>query len=206
MKIVGIVGGIASGKSVVSALLHELGGIVLDADRVAHDVLQLQDVQQELLARWGPKIVDHQGNIDRKQVSQQIFTMSAEPAVCNQTEQERQFLEQLLHPRIRKQFEQEIHKLKNQGESLVILDAPLLLEAGWGAICDEILFVGCPLHIRLQRALQRGWTKQQFLARERAQWPIDKKRDASTFQIDNSVGPPDLLVKILQDWLEGRYA
>ena len=186
MHILGIVGGIASGKSTVSAALDELGAVVLDADRAAHEVLQYDDVRQALVTRWGPEILDGEGQVNRKTVARRIFSSNPENSARPETESDLQFLEQTIHPRIRQQFEQKIDRLARQGVAAVVIDAPLLLEAGWATICSDILFVDCPVETRLARALHRGWTKQQFLEREAAQWPIERKRCASTVQIDNS--------------------
>jgi dephospho-CoA kinase len=206
MHILGIVGGIASGKSAVSAALDELGAVVLNADSAAHEVLQQEDVKRALVTRWGSEILAGQGQVDRNAVARRIFSTKQGNSTRVETERDRQFLEQTIHPRIRQQFQREIERLARQGEAVAVIDAPLLLEAGWGVACNDILFVDCPAEIRLKRALQRGWTKQQFLEREAAQWPIEEKRRASTVQIDNSGNSRAQLVKSVRRLWDSKWA
>ena len=206
MHILGIVGGIASGKSVVSTTLEELGAVVLDADKVAHEVLQHHDVRQALVTRWGTEILDGQGQIDRKAVAKRIFSNTQQGSARDEAERNRHFLEQTMHPRIHQQFRQEIDQLERQGVKIAVIDAPLLLEAGWGTLCDDILFVDCPTETRLERALKRGWTKRQFLEREAAQWPIEKKQRGSTLRIDNSGNSRTQLVESVRRLWASKWA
>ena len=206
MHILGIVGGIASGKSVVSTTLEELGAVVLDADKAAHEVLQYHDVRQALVARWGSEILDGQGQIDREVVARHIFPNTEEGSAGEEAERNRHFLEKTVHPHIRQQFRQQIDRLERRGVTNVVIDAPLLLEAGWGAICDDILFVDCPAETRVERALKRDWTKRQFLEREAAQWPIEKKQSASTLRIDNSSNSRSQLVESVRRLWDSKWA
>ncbi len=206
MHILGIVGGIACGKSVVSSTLEELGAVVLDADKAAHDVLQQEEIRQALVARWGQEILTDRGQIDRTAVARRIFSNSrAEPARTTAASN-RRFLERTIHPRVRQQFQQEIERLDQQGVAVVVIDAPLLLEAGWGENCDDIVFVDCPVEIRLERALKRGWTKRQFLEREAAQWSIEEKQRSSTLRIDNSGNSKATLAESVRRLWDSRWA
>ena len=209
MQILGIVGGIACGKSVVSAALKELGAAVLDADGAAHQVLQHPEVRQILVTRWGPEILDKEGEVSRKAVASHVFSNARESSAGNRADRERRFLEQIIHPRVRQQFQQEIDLLDKQGVEVAVIDAPLLLEAGWATICDTILFVDCPRETRLERALKRGWSKEQFLEREAAQWPIEKKQQTATLRLDNSGQSMKPLVESVRqlwnrNWASGR--
>lgn len=198
MHILGIVGGIASGKSAVSAALGELGATVLDADQAAHAVLQQEEVKQTLLRRWGEEILDAAGQVDRTAVAKHVFANSPESAA------ERQFLEQTIHPRIRRHFESQIDNLARRGAPAVVVDAPLLLEAGWGNLCDDVIFVDCNEQTRLERASRRGWTKTEFRQREAAQMPIPEKRRKATVEIDNS-GTPESLLRAVRDLWNSRW-
>jgi len=180
MKILGLTGGIASGKSAVAAELAALGAVVLDADQAAHEAINLPTVQQTLVDRWGENVLRPDGEIDRATVAQRVFSE-------DQTDRsELQFLEETLHPRIREQFEAELAKLTADGTAVAVIDAPLLLEAGWGNLCDGLIFVDSPRADRLRRASLRNWTEQEFAKREACQMPIAEKRQRSTHTLANS--------------------
>ena len=179
MRILGIVGGIASGKSAVSAELAALGAAVLDADQAAHEIIDSPSVKQVLVDRWGKGILADSGNINRQAVAEQVFSSNPD------SESELEFLEKTLHPQIRKKFEAEIDRLAKNGTPAAVIDAPLLLEAGWESICDGVIFVDTPRDIRQKRATQRGWSEEDFALREQAQMPIEKKKSKSTHIIAN---------------------
>jgi dephospho-CoA kinase len=100
---------------------------------------------------------------------------------------EREFLEKLTHPRIQMRMQQELAKAQaaDPPPKMVVLDAALLFEAGWENLCDRVLFVDAPRDIRLERAVSRGWSAEQFAAREAAQMPVDVKRRRSDLLIRN---------------------
>jgi dephospho-CoA kinase len=179
MLILGLVGGIASGKSVVASCFRDLGAVVLDADRAGHEVLREPDVIVALKARWGDRILDASGQVSRREVAKIVF--------AREDAEERKFLEQLTHPRIQMRLQQELTKVQaaHPPPRVVVLDAALLFEAGWEKLCDKVLFVDAPRDLRLERAVSRGWSAEQFAAREAAQMPVDEKRRRSDLLIRN---------------------
>ena len=179
MLTLGLVGGIASGKSQVAHCLHDLGAVVLDADRAGHDVLREPDVIAALKNRWGDKILEASGQISRRAVAKIVFAAG--------NEAEKQFLEQLTHPRIQMRLQQEMLRAQSLSPPprAIVLDAALLFEAGWNGLCDKILFVDAPRDVRLERAVARGWSAEQFAAREAAQLPIEEKRSRADIVIRN---------------------
>src|SRR4051812_20788223 len=157
MKTIGVVGGVASGKSLASQMLVELGAPVLDADRAGHTVLAKDpDVRKALHERWGDAILTSSGDVDRAAIAQRVFAADKSGTA------DLKFLECLLHPRIRTELSQLRDKLGAEGKLAAVLDAPLLLEAGWGPLCDFMLFVDVPVELRLERAKGRGWSKSEF--------------------------------------------
>ena len=181
MKIIGILGGVASGKSLVAEEFRRLGAKVLDADQVGHEVLREPEVIQAALKRWGDAILAENGQINRSNVAKIVF---APPPYGPG---ELAFLEQLTHPRIGHRLQQEIARLRQSRDvEVVILDAPVLLKAGWDKFCDHILFLEAPRDLRLDRARERGWSDANFAAREAAQEPLETKRAAASHVIDNS--------------------
>jgi dephospho-CoA kinase len=198
MKTIGLVGGVASGKSRVGQELAELGAGLLDADRTGHAVLANDtDVHVALRKRWGDEIFSADGSVNRAMVAQRVFGDS-ETEVAD-----RQFLEDLLHPRIRYRLEAERREWLAAGRPAVVLDAPLLLEAGWGPMCDVVLMVDAKRETRLTRARNRGWSEAQFDEREAAQWPIVKKRQSADVVINND-GTEDELRRSVRDFWK-RY-
>lgn len=195
MKIIGVVGGIASGKSLVSQTLVELGAGLLDADRTGHDLLTAdREVRDAALNRWGDSILTANGTIDRSAIAKKVFDPSHDGAA------DREFLEQLLHPRIRKRMLQLRERFDGEGKLAAVLDAPLLLEAGWGALCDIILYVDVEREMRWERARRRGWTAAEFARREAAQWPLKRKQSAAHVVITNNGTEAELKAAVQDFW------
>jgi dephospho-CoA kinase len=197
MKTIGIVGGIASGKSLVSQQLADLGAGVLDADRATKDLLaDDSDVRNAVIARWGEAILAQSGKINRHAIAERVFADTA--AGCA----DRKFLENLLHPRIRTLLHEQRRQFADEGRPAVVLDAPLLLEAGWGPMCDVILFVDTPRNARVAHAKSRGWSEAEFDRREASQWPVDRKRLAATVVLSNSGTVDELRAEVARVWKE----
>lgn len=196
MLTIGLTGGVASGKSLAAKYFEELGAEVLDADRTGHEVLLDPEVRQVLVKRWGTEVVASSGEVNRVEVAKRVF---GDSAAANA---ERQFLEQLLHPRIRERLELERAEHGMQGRQVFVLDAPLLLEAGWDSVCDVVVFVEAPREVREARALARGWSAEQFVQREAAQWPVEKKRYSSDWVLRNDSSPEELRTRVNEIWLD----
>jgi dephospho-CoA kinase len=180
MIILGLVGGIASGKSLVANILRDMGAVVLDADQAGHYVLRQPEVIEELKKRWGDKILDAKGQVNRREVARIVFGQG--------NEGELKFLEQLTHPRIEELLQTELEAIRELAEPppVVVIDAPLLFEAGWDKYCDKVLYVDAPRDVRLERAVARGWSTEQFAAREASQMPLIDKASRSHIVIRNA--------------------
>jgi dephospho-CoA kinase len=194
MRTIGLVGGVASGKSLVAKMLVELGAGLLDADRTGHEVLKEDQVKTALRERWGDEVFTDGGEVDRQAVAARVFGSSEE------ARENRRFLEGLLHPRIRQRLEQQRREYASAGRPAVVVDAPLLLEAGWGPMCDIIVFIDVPREKRLARARQRGWTESAFAYREAAQMPVEEKRRAAHVVIPNDSSESELRRAVEQFW------
>ena len=180
--VIGLVGGIASGKSFVGRLLENLGAQRIDADLLGHEVLILKEVRERLVQIWGPNILNDQGEVDRAKIGRLVFGNS-----FNSVAQRKQ-LEAIVHPRIRSLAFERISAIRSWPEVplAIVLDAPLLIEAGWEPMCDFILFIDSPREERIHRATARGWTESHFADREASQIPLDEKRSRATHFLDNS--------------------
>lgn len=171
--VIGLVGGIAAGKSAVANLFVARGFEHLDADAVARAVADLPAVVTAVAAAFGPGVVVA-GRLDRANLGQQVF---ADPAA-------RRRLEAILHPYILAALDERLAAAKAAGRP-ALLDAPLLFETGLDHRCDHVVFVDAPLTVRQQRAATRGWAPGELERREAAQLPLTTKRERATTALDN---------------------
>jgi dephospho-CoA kinase len=180
--VIGLTGGVASGKSAVAALLAQRGRAVIDADKVGHLVLDLADVQQKLVDRFGSDIMIRDDGSD--QLPPRVDRRALGAIVFSDPEA-RRALEAIVHPLMRARFAQSIDQAHKNGQTPV-LDAALLFEAGWNELCDVVVYVDAPRRERARRAAaNRGWSTEVFEARERAQWPCEEKRSRADVVIRN---------------------
>jgi dephospho-CoA kinase len=185
--IIGIVGGVGSGKSTVAGMLRDLGCVVADSDQYARDALRDPVIKPQLIDWWSRDILDGEsGEVDRKKVATIVF---AEPA-------QRRRLESLTHPWIERRRRAVFAAAPAEAKALVI-DAPLLLEAGLAKECDAILFIDAPPDVRSRRVTDnRGWSQSQWNAREAAQMPLDEKRQMADHVVVNGGDLNDLRVTV----------
>jgi len=179
MKILGLLGGVASGKSLVSRQLAELGAVVLDADRAGHEALRLPSTEAAARQRWGDAVFGPDGHIDRSRLARIVFAPPPDGP------SERKFLEELTHPEIGRRLTAQA-EAKKADSPLAVLDAALILEAGWDKLCNYLAFIDVPKEVRAARALLRGWTDEDFSAREAAQESLHSKRTRADVIIDNT--------------------
>jgi len=194
MKVIGILGGVASGKTLVAGELARLGAGLLDADRAAHEVLRMPDIEAAARERWGGDIFGPEGRIDRGRLARIVF---ADPPAGPR---ERKYLEQLTHPEIGRLLAREAERLEAAGRAVAVLDAALLLESGWDKLCDMLLFIEAPRGLRLARALERGWSEADFAAREGAQESLGAKRESADVVLDNSGSAEQTRAQVERFW------
>jgi dephospho-CoA kinase len=175
---VGLTGGIASGKSTVAAMLRELDCPVLDADTLGHELLeQGQDAYNEVVREYGKEILDTYGNVDRSKLGQIIFADA----------QKRVRLNQILHPRILDVVRKWFAALAQAGgPELAVVEAALIIEAGYNKELDQVIVCWCPAEQQLQRLVERGLTAEQAQLRIAAQMPMEEKRRLGDETIDCS--------------------
>ena len=191
---VGVIGGIGAGKSVVAAAMGRRGAAVIDADRVGHEVLARPDVAADLSRWWGPRVVRPDGSVDRRSVAGIVFT---DPA-------ERRRLEGLVFPLIGRRVEAMIADADaDPAVRFVALDAAVLLEAGWGHVCERVVYVDAPTEARLARlAARNGWSPAEVAAREAAQMPATERAARADVVLTND-GPSDGLQDRVDHLLSG---
>lgn len=177
--IIGIVGGIGSGKSKVASELAALGCAVLDADAIGHELLDEAEVRGQVRRRWGDGIFGSNGPdgpVDRRALGEIVFASESELAA----------LDEILHPLIRSRLEEGIAAALQETPAIVI-DAAVLFEAGWDELCTVVVFVDAPEKLRYQRvASSRGWSGAKWRRREKSQISLDTKRGKCDYIVDNS--------------------
>ena len=176
-KVIGVTGGIASGKSLVSAYLIAHGFPIVDADIVAREVVASDSIGlKKVAATFGNEIVDTKGNLDRKRLAKIVFADDSQLKLLND----------ILQPLIRQQIQQELQQFIAQGQEYIFLVAPLLFEENYQSMCDEIMVVTVTLQTQLQRLMSRDQlNEQQARRRIAAQWPLSRKIALADVVIDN---------------------
>jgi len=192
MKVIGLTGGIGSGKSTVSQFLAELGAVIVDADRVGHEAFKPDtDVWREVVAAFGRQILTPNGNIDREKLGETVF---ANPESLLR-------LNQIMHPRIYEMVKAQLEEYRRQGVSVVVLEAPLLIEAGWSSLVDEVWATVAPEPTVLRRLKERpGLSEQQSLARIHSQLPSEERIKHADVVINNDADLDELRVKVKRLW------
>jgi len=173
--VIGLVGGIGAGKSTVAGILEELGFYRIDSDREARAALDREEVRAQLVRWWGKGILNAQGTVDRKAVAEIVFK---EPT-------QRSRLEELVHPIVKSSRAAMIDRARDDGRRGVVLDAPLLFEAGSDKECDAVFFIEAPEQARMARVASRGWNQEELLRREAAQLSLEEKKARATITILN---------------------
>jgi dephospho-CoA kinase len=176
--VIGLVGGIGSGKSRVASLLQERGGRVIAGDDLGHEALRQKAIRDEITSRWGKELLDANGQINRRRLAGIVFADA----------EQRHALEAIVHPWIKQRMRDEVANAQHDGGvRFVVVDAAILLEAGWNDLCDRLVFVEAPAEVRRQRiSEQRGWTVAEVDARERAQLPLTAKAVQADYTLHNA--------------------
>jgi dephospho-CoA kinase len=181
--VIGLIGGIGSGKSLVAAEFARRGAAIIAGDQLGHQALRQPAVKEQVVKRWGKGMLDDSGEIDRRKLGRVVFA----------DQKELRALEGITFPWIERGIEDGIRTARADPQAaLVVLDAAVLLEAGWNRYCDRIVYVHAPRARRLERvARQRGWSEKEVDARARAQWPLTDKVSRADDVVDNSRSPAE---------------
>lgn len=179
MQVIGLTGGIATGKSTVCAILENAGAVIIDADRIARKLVKKNlPAYRQIVDTFGKSILLPGGEINRTALGDLIFN---DP-------RKKQLLNKIVHPQVGKETDRQLKRIeKSNPHALVILDIPLLLESGLHKNLSEVIVVYTPEHIQINRLMQRDHISQEnALARIRSQMPIEEKKKLATIVIDNS--------------------
>lgn len=203
MIVIGLIGRIGAGKSSVARRFAEHGAAVVDADRLAHEVLDEPDVVAAVSARFGPAVVGPEGRIDRARLAGHVFGVEPGQAAALDA------LEAIVHPRVRRRVVAAIAEIRDRagpdgGRRAVVLDVPLLVQAGWDGLCTHLVVVDCEAAVRRARLVARGWSAEQIAARERA-WERGFRTPAAgpaTRTVDASADPSYTFRQVDRIWHE----
>jgi dephospho-CoA kinase len=196
MKVIGLTGGISSGKSTVARFLAELGAVIIDADKVGHEAFRPDtELWREVIAAFGEHILTTGGEIDRKQLGEMVF---ADPERLSQ-------LNEIMHPRMTEMVRAQIEDYRRQGVAVVVLEATLLIEAGgdWTALVDEIWITVASEATVLKRLMERsGLSEAESLARMRSQMPPAEKVRRADVVINTECSLDEMKIKVKELWRE----
>jgi dephospho-CoA kinase len=167
MTIIGLIGRIGAGKSTVAQRFAAHGAHVIDADRIAHAVLAEEDIVRQIADQFGVDVLDADGRIRRRAVADRVFGPTPDHARALE------WLEAIVHPRVRRRIADELAAVQareggHDGAAVVVLDVPLLVQAGWADLCDRLVVVTCAEEVRRQRLAARHWSLAEQEAREAA--------------------------------------
>ncbi len=196
MKVIGLTGGIGSGKSTMSQLLAELGAVILDADKVGHEALKPDsETWRQVVAAFGRQIITPNGNIDRKKLGNIVF---GNPESLSR-------LNQIMHPRIYDMVKAQLEEYRRQGMRVVVLEAPLLLEASWTSLVDEVWVTTAPEATVLKRLEERmGLSQAESLTRIHSQLPSAERVRHADVVINTDCDLDELKSKVKELWAEAR--
>ncbi len=178
MKLIGLTGGIATGKSAVASMLRQLGANIIDADELAREIVQPgQETWKDIVNAFGAEILRGDKTIDREKLRKTVF----------KDEKARKRLETITHPRIRTLAQQRIRKLTIEGAEVVIYDAPLLFENQVHLWLRPVILVACDLATQKQRLRERdGLNEEEIQQHLKAQMTVEEKRQLADFIIENT--------------------
>ncbi|MFQ5862835.1 MAG: dephospho-CoA kinase [Candidatus Brocadiales bacterium] len=187
-KVIGIMGGVASGKTTVAEILGSFGARVIDADEIGHGLLDTPEVKEKLIKRWSKEILDERGMVDRLKLSRIVFSDAEALRELNDT----------LHPPILESIQQEIARDETR---VVVVDAALLQETGLAGLCDLLIFVAADERVKKERAMKhRHWSPEEVSRRERFQAPAEEKKKMAHYVINNSFSKEETLRQVKEFW------
>ncbi len=196
MYVIGLTGGIGSGKSTVAELLREQGAVLLNADLVAHEAYQPgRPAHQEIVQAFGREVVAEDGTIDRKKLGAIVF---ADPRDLKR-------LNAITHPRMKGMMREKLLELERSGVDVAVLEAALLFDAGWDDLVDEAWVTVAPPEVAARRTAERsGITEAQVLERIKAQMSNEERKQRAHVVIDTDGDMEGTQRQALEHWAELR--
>jgi len=180
--VIGLLGGVGSGKSEVARLILEHGGLIIDGDRIGHELLREPAVKERIRELWGDGVFDASGEVDRRQLGEQVFAAAGDgtPPI--------EKLNRIVHPELVRRVSEAVRRARREAlVPWVVIDAALLMEWGLEGLCDVLVFVEAPEEERCRRvACDRHWDKLELVRREERQLPLATKRARAHHVVSNA--------------------
>ena len=196
MLVIGLTGGIGTGKSEVSRILRDLGATVINADHVGHEAYTPHSqIWREVVAAFGEGVLQSSGEIDRKRLGDIVFNDPGAMAKLNS----------IMHPRMAEMVRRRIEELREQDVELVVLEAALMVEAGWSSMVDELWVTYAPEELVLERLRQRNnMSDEEIRSRISSQLPFEERARCACMVVDNSGSVAELREKVESLWSRVR--
>lgn len=194
IKVIGITGGIASGKSTIAEMLESLGADLIDADKICHELINTKEIAHKITKRWGNHIQDSHGKIKRDVLAEIVFSDKKEVSALNS----------IIHPNAIKLIKKRIDNLHAKAVTkTIVLDAALLVESNLVDICNIVIFVDTEKNrckTRVQNS--RKWPLDEIAKREKFQGLLPQKREISDVIINNNHSKEDTLNQVKDFWCQ----
>ncbi len=197
MRVIGLTGGIGSGKTTVARLLKELGAVVMDADKIGHELLEPGGQAYQAVAdAFGKQVLETSGQIDRRKLAEVVFDSPSDLA----------YLNRIMHPLIGDVVRSRMEQYQGQGVEVVVIEAPLLIEARWTSMVDEVWVTVAPEGVVLERLEQgMGLSREEAEARIRSQLPQTERVKHATAVIDTDCSLDELEAGVAEQWRQRRF-
>ncbi len=194
VKVIGITGGIASGKSTVAKMLRSLGASIIDADKICHHLINTEEIKEKIRKKWGNNVQNKDGKINRRTLGKIVFADKGKLLVLNK----------IVHPKVIKQIKSQIAEITDKDKAnVIVLDAALLVESNLTNLCDILLFVDAKKHICTKRAQNiRKWPLHETTKREKFQYTMREKRGMADIIINNNLSKVNTFNQVKDFWYQ----
>ena len=193
MVVIGVTGGVGTGKSTVAGMFHRLGAAALDADAIAHRLMEPKRLAwRRIVAAFGREVLNQDDTVNRRRLAAVVF----------QDQERRRRLEAILHPGVMRQIRRQLHRLRRlRRVKAVVLDIPLLVEVGAQGLVEVLVVVTAPPSVQRARVKrQHGWTDEEIDARNRAQLEPSAKAALADYVVDNADGVDATRTQVRRIW------
>ena len=193
MVVIGVTGGVGTGKSAVAGMFKRLGAVVLDADTLAHQSMEPKRLAWRSIVRaFGDKVLNDDQTVNRRRLAEVVF----------RDEALRHRLEAIIHPQVLREIRRQLGRLRRQHRiRAVVLDVPLLLEVGAQRLADAVVVVTASSQAQRERLAARdGWSTEEMTARIGAQWELSAKEALADYVVDNSDGVERTRTQVKRIW------
>ncbi|MEK7281405.1 MAG: dephospho-CoA kinase [Chloroflexota bacterium] len=191
MIVIGLTGGIGSGKSTVSRILEELGARIIDMDKLGHELYRAGTPGwEEVVAEFGSDILQPNREVDRKKLGQIVFS---DPEALKR-------LNRVMHPKIKRRAQEVLDEWRQQGVAVAVVEAAILIEASWASLTDEVWVTVASEKVAVSRMKERGFAPEQVLARVRSQMPVEEKAKQAQVVLHNDGNLAALRRQVEAQW------